>query len=122
MVKPKQICCWISDHVPSLAQRDYFEKRGYTIVQLRSPWPQRWQNADQIYSAMMQKCVPDIIIMVLPSQGLGGTFLTKVNVPVYQAETVNQNGFWEWTGRWFLISGTHYIKHIEDIPSAYGVR
>lgn len=122
MKSHKRIAAWLSDHLPSLEQRDYFENRGYKIVQVRSPMPERWKNANQIYSKMMDRCgrKPDIIIMVLPSQGLGGSFMNLVqNIPIYQLEMKNEGGFWNWTGKTVRILGTHYIKTVEDVPYAY---
>lgn len=116
----KKQCAWISDHVPTFEQKQYLEDRGYVIVQIHSPWPGRWDSAKAIHKAMMRKCSPSIIIMVLPSSTLGGQFISLCqNIPVYQAIMVKNGSGWDWVGEWEKIDGTKYRKHVENIPEAY---
>ena len=112
---------WISDHPPTLEQKKYLEDRDYYIVQLHSPWPNRWKNAQAVYNAMMRKCSPSVIVMVLPSSTMGGEFISLCrNIPVYQAVMRRGTDFWEWTGTWERLEGTKYKKHTEEIPLAFG--
>lgn len=117
----KEVACWISDHPPTPEQIEYLDNLGYSVLQLRSPHKRRWNSAEELYAAMRKRCSPSIIIMVLPSMGLGSSLLEKVgNIPVYQADMEFIKGKWEWKGTWSKINGTRYLKSREDIPSVYG--
>lgn len=114
---------WLSDHKPTQEQREYLNQRGYEVQHLASPPVRRWNSAHEAYAAMKRKFgTPDIIIMILPSDVMGGMFLKLVgNIPVYQPEMVmdKKTNQWKWLGTWVKLNGTRYLKSKEPIPLAY---
>lgn len=114
-------CCWLTDHAPMPEQREYLETRGYEIVHIPSPQPDRWRTAEHAFTTMMRRMgKPDIVVLVMPPAVLGGMFLKMCKgIPVYQPDMrpVAQNQ-WIWTGHWNLIIGTDYIKKPQEIPVA----
>lgn len=114
---------WLSDHSPTNEQIEYLSDRGYEIGWLKSPPIRRWNSAHEAYAAILRKFgTPDIIIMILPSDVMGGMLLKLVgNIPVYQPEMLmnKRSHKWEWNGKWLRIRGTRYLRDIETIPLAY---
>jgi hypothetical protein len=117
--RDRKTVAWISDHPPTIEQTEYMTERGYRVIQIRSPKPNRWKSAKEIWNQVCRLCSPTLIVMVLPSKGLGSSFLELCgNIPVYQAVMIKQGEQWVWCGKWERIEGTHYLKHVEDIPNA----